>query len=698
MTRSSLWLQPLVLAIVGVLAGWAGNNLPTLKDDLKLPIPSWGVLLLAVVASFALNALPLLWGEATTADRRVTSRGWISCLSPLVASGVLFFLVHAGHIPQSMVASCLYASLVLFVVAAILPPLLVLKMQRQSRATFQTRGQISSADADITNRDRLLKAVSIEVEGRLRSAFHNRVRLILSKEALPTEVQPPWNQEVKDRNQAPIAIDSDTSILTIFERPEIAGGKLLVLGEPGSGKTTTLLELAKALIERAREDMAAPMPVVLGLSSWQGAKQEFSSWLLSQLKLKYNVRESIGQRWLDEGKILPLLDGLDEVAPKSQIACIRAINEFRREFTIDQLVVCSRIEEYQQLQIQLELNAAVYLQPLNPSQIREYCLRVVGPNLWNAVQANSNLLDLVKTPFFIGIVGVVWQRISEIEWQQAQFQGKQQNLLLGAYIRQRLENTDAQRAKSVKRWLSWLAKNLQQHNSDEFLIEVLQPDWLMQKRLERSYRVSVGLFFGLLFGLFFGRLGGLFVGLSFGLFSGLTSGLSSIYPHESVMNLSWKEARDGLFSRLLFGLFFGLFSGLFFGLFSGLLFGLISELGGAEIQIKTIPNQGIKASAINALIGGLFFGLSLGLFFGLSLGLISGLSLGLLLGGGVVVQHFILRLFLACKSYAPWDYPKFLNYATADLILLQRVGGGYRFIHALLRTRFAEIWDEEEVE
>ncbi len=40
-------------------------------------------------------------------------------------------------------------------------------------------------------------------------------------------------------------------------------------------------------------------------------------------------------------------------------------------------------------------------------------------------------------------------------------------------------------------------------------------------------------------------------------------------------------------------------------------------------------------------------------------------------------------------GYGPWNYSKFLRHCTR-LGFLQRVGGGYRFTHALLREHFAE--------
>jgi predicted NACHT family NTPase len=43
---------------------------------------------------------------------------------------------------------------------------------------------------------------------------------------------------------------------------------LLILGEPGSGKTMLLLGLAREMINRAEQSLEHPIPVVFNLSSW----------------------------------------------------------------------------------------------------------------------------------------------------------------------------------------------------------------------------------------------------------------------------------------------------------------------------------------------------------------------------------------------------------------------------------------------
>src|SRR5205823_7006870 len=88
------------------------------------------------------------------------------------------------------------------------------------------------------------------------------------------------------------------------------------------------------------------------------------------------------------------------------------------------------------------------------------------------------------------------------------------------------------------------------------------------------------------------------------------------------------------------------------------------------------------------LVFGLTFGLSSGLTNGLIQGLLSGLFLGLTNGGGVYLQHYVLRYILWRSGAMPWHYVRFLEEAS-ERILLQKVGGGYRFIHPLFLDYFA---------
>jgi hypothetical protein len=169
---------------------------------------------------------------------------------------------------------------------------------------------------------------------------------------------------------------------------------------------------------------------------------------------------------------------------------------------------------------------------------------------------------------------------------------------------------------------------------------------------------------------------------------------------------------SGLSVWLVVGRSWGGAVGLFAGVAETLFWGLILVTGGAlassEIETKTVPNQGIRRSARNAvrsgLAGGLIGGLAGGLLaiLGYGLGFESttrlltvlgftlslGLAAAMRCGGYTWLQHRRLRRLLVRHSVIPRRYVDFLDYA-AERIFLRKIGGGYMFIHRLLRDYFA---------
>ncbi len=116
------------------------------------------------------------------------------------------------------------------------------------------------------NRGRLLDNVHRSwIEGVLNRSLYGAELVKLGIMTRPEAV----DMVLKQPGTKAETLPPNTAIIDVFDK---VGQELLILGEPGAGKTTTLLELARELINRARLNPEEPIPVVFNLSSslWNG--------------------------------------------------------------------------------------------------------------------------------------------------------------------------------------------------------------------------------------------------------------------------------------------------------------------------------------------------------------------------------------------------------------------------------------------
>jgi hypothetical protein len=582
----------------------------------------------------------------------------------------------------------------------------------------------SPANIDPTIRPRLLEAEATKVKQRLQDSLHNLLMLDLQREEQPQQVgrnpiQPLYTVATTNNHTTsqPQVLDR---VVNVLRRGDISG-RLLILGQPGGGKTTTLLDLAEELNDLAKLDATQSIPMIFELSAWQDDSVGILDWMLDQLKREYNLQPGISRVWLERGEILPLLDGLDELGLEKQRKCIRAINEYLAADKTRDLVVCCREEEYKVGEEQLsELHGAICLQELSDGQIRDYLHQLNRGDLWQSVQNNPEFLELARTPLLLSMMVVAYQGRS--------IQTKQE--LFDAYIDRRFGLVPVGKGEfsrpQIIGFLVFLAKRLQ-GTQTEFLIENMQPSWLQN----RQQRLICQLIFGLI-----SMLAGLIIGFPIGCFYGamliidaFTNDKDSYIILIEPIHLSLK--RLGMKAIILDMVVGGLFCGSIFGVFiilpisvtqpslasllTSSLVGLLSFLPISLIHtdknIKNIntSNQGIWESLKNCV-----FVVFLAYFFCFcnSIWLIPFLanfipmtnikiilyiattvsSTGAFFSGGgeACLQHFSLRLVLWYNRYIPWNYAKFLSRA-ADRRIIQQIGGRYRFIHRLLLEHFADM-------
>jgi DNA polymerase III delta prime subunit len=304
-------------------------------------------------------------------------------------------------------------------------------------------------------------------------------------------------------------LDPNTMLIETFGRDDIEG-KLLILGAPGSGKTTALLSLAEQLVCGALAQPKTVIPVLFELSTWRDDNQSIHDWLIEQLYDLHggNRKRKIYEKWLERQILLPLLDGLDELGLERQKKCTDKLNEFAKKYS--QMVVCCRVKEFETVNMKLSnLRGAVCLQPLSDGQIEAYLHSIHRSELWSAMQTNPNLQALLKTtpegdpgllrvPLFVKLTADVYDPNEPI--------GSKKDLL-EKYIERQLsfDQRERDRRKELERreWayktveaepklqetissLSWIARQLQANKTVDLLIEQMQPSWIETKHLQKD--------------------------------------------------------------------------------------------------------------------------------------------------------------------------------------------------------------------
>ena len=608
------------------------------------------------------------------------------------------------------------------------------------------------------NRQRLLDKVRIYwVEGVLNKSLYAEARLELGMKIDPEAIANPWDMILQQPDSPNRTLPRGTKIIEIFDS---VAGELLILGEPGSGKTTTLLELARDLTARAEADETLPTPVVLNLSSWASVRKPLREWLVDELNTKYQVPKKVGKAWVDADSLTLLLDGLDEVNADFRNECLYKINSFRVEHAVN-TVICSRIAEYDALKGKLNLQSATVLQSLTPEQVDKY-LATFGDNMRGvryAFHFNSAFQELIQTPLMLSIAMLAYggQQTANLIVHGQMSLDELPGRLFEAYIQRMFERKTQDRRyapATTLHWLSVLADLMATYEQTVFYIEDIQPRWLYRKLVRGLYSLLyiglMELFFAItlsniigafipatLFGLdsereikmvervtwtmsfiivgivvssislvtfslleyFFDQPTGIFASAIIGGISFLLFTVLRLHMYE--LRLIWVSSLWGfgvgffntnLVVRLPFSIGINVMISI---TISALAFGLLGLIPSQNV-IKTIPNQGTRDTAKNAMIYGMIF---------LSFGTITLTILGIhdirnfvtvgaigfyFFGGQALIKHILLRFILWRQGSIPWNYARFLDYA-AERIFLRKVGGGYIFVHRLLLEYFASL-------
>jgi NACHT domain len=216
------------------------------------------------------------------------------------------------------------------------------------------------------------------------------------------------------------------------------GGSILVLGDPGSGKSTSFLMLACDLIERAELDSTCAVPIIIPLSSWNG--EPMMKWVVEQIRVAFTYPADRIQEFLKANQLLLLLDGLDEVSDRQRSACVDAINDFAPEVGLAGIAISSRTREYLELPNRLSLTAAVKIKGLTREEILQQ-VESWGPDfcgLYQLLQHDTALQILARSPLMLGLMAEVYRGLQyeseEAATSQLASAAERRDMLMERYV------------------------------------------------------------------------------------------------------------------------------------------------------------------------------------------------------------------------------------------------------------------------
>jgi len=528
--------------------------------------------------------------------------------------------------------------------------------------------------ADHHNLTILLERVhSFWIDGVLEHSLISELAHELHKDHVIDAVEHPWESVLELPGRSARALERSAPIKPIYDD---VGRSMLILGEPGSGKTIALLELARDLIQAARTDPSQAVPLVLNLSTWAG--QPLQTWLIDELKTKYFVAERMGKPLLERNRLALLLDGLDEVATDKQHACVEAINSFTESYGVPGLAVCCRMHEYTALPVRLKLHGAIRLNALTREQVDEF-LSSLGDNLSglrDALKEDDALEALAQSPLMLSVMSTAYggRKIERSGLGENRSIDARRAQIFDAYIDQafaRKGDADTSEERTRKEsWLAQLAHAMREHNQTVFTIEELQPSWLPHGRQRLAYalysRLIVGLLLGMAEGLYLAGMDimgnppavdflyGVLVGAIFGLGAG-------IYDWMRMERSMQSGERIRRASVLLFALSLAVYFALFAAPFTLLWreagitripFGFVWALL-LTARVRT-PAARTDIRAVEALAWSWRRAV---------MGAIGGFGLGLLFSAGIYIAY---QPLFTGDDLRPWAYPVLLpiSYAT----------------------------------
>ncbi|WP_433131289.1 NACHT domain-containing protein [Micromonospora sp. CA-240977] len=298
-----------------------------------------------------------------------------------------------------------------------------------------------------------------------------------------------------DWQQLPLRGQTDESNNDIVEAfRSLPHRQLMVLGDPGAGKTVFAMLLTLGLIRRPAA--GEPLPVLLSIHAWDTTERlaDFVARRLAEdygdVLADYGDPLAFARRLVEKQRVLPILDGLDELPADAIAQAMDSLDLFAAAGR--PLVVTCRSDEYEQAVARsrvLSRAAVVELASVEVEDAITYLSQPVPDPRWEPVFAHLRthqdgpLAGAFSTPLMVALARGTYQAAPTADpvdlldaAQTAAGQRSVEARLVAAFVpavylpRPRRGPSDQSPAVDVtyhpeqaQRWLMFLARHMSEH-------------------------------------------------------------------------------------------------------------------------------------------------------------------------------------------------------------------------------------------
>ncbi|MFD4668984.1 NACHT domain-containing protein [Lentzea sp. NPDC058450] len=464
-----------------------------------------------------------------------------------------------------------------------------------------------------------VETLKVAVEARWRREeeqrqVHDPVPLPVRWEAAPSSLMDGW---VNVGGSVDLAGSLDR-VVEVYR--SVGSRRLVVLGRAGAGKTVLTTRFVLDFV--ARRDASEPVPVIFQVGSWQPEVVGLRDWLAAQLIRDHpflagpGPSGTLASALVDSQRVLPVLDGFDEIAVGLHRSALVALNT-----TTLPLVLTSRVDEYREAVAGTKVltsAAAVVLSDLSADDLADYLPRTTrktgpGGNAWkpvlDEVRRGGPLAEVLTTPLMVALARRIYSDTPDhdpaalLEFVDAE---SLERHLLSSFI-PAVYKVDADR---VRPWFGHLADHLTRLGTHDVAwwrfgtsssvtglvvgAAVGVADLVLETALVGALGVR---------GLLFAVMIGLVTGVFFGVAHRFVVARTPLEPVRSRLRLRGRAGRR-VWTRGLLGLAFGGAIGAAYGVVRAMAFWL--AVPGAVMTSGVLVDVGVF---------GLVFGLGAGLVF-----------------------------------------------------------------------------------